>query len=254
MIKPIRRRVKKGYNKIAATIALLSLEIVVVLVAFLAALAVFIFIADMIFLKKRNGFDVAVSNFLSAYVSPAMTDVMQFFSFLGTHYFLIPANLALVCYFAFIKKHRWYSIKVPVVAVSGVLLMFILKFIFNRERPLTPLLEPARGLSFPSGHALMSFTFYGLIIYLVWNSIGHRLLRSILITGLLILIFFIGLSRIYLVVHYASDVLAGFSLGLIWLVLCISLLDKMEQYSRRNIPVVQPAEVPATPDEPALDK
>lgn len=254
MIKPIRRRVRKSYNKIVATIALLSLEIVVVLVAFLAALVVFIFIADMIFLKKRNNFDMAVSKLLSGYVSPAMTDVMQFFSFLGTHYFLIPANLALVCYFAFIKKHRWYSIKVPVVAVSGVLLMFILKFIFNRERPLTPLLEPARGLSFPSGHALMSFTFYGLIIYLVWNNIERRFLRSVLTTCLLLLIFCIGLSRIYLVVHYASDVLAGFSLGLIWLILCISLLDKMEQYSRRNIPVVQPTEVANGPGDAAFNK
>lgn len=244
MIKPIKRvrkHVKHGINKVVATIALLSLELFVVLVAFFCSLGIFIFVARMIFLEKRDGFDTAVSNFMAMNVTETNTSIMQFFSFIGTHYFLIPANLALVCYFAFIKKHRWYSIKIPVVAISGVVLMFLLKFIFNRQRPLTPLLDHAQGLSFPSGHALMSFTFYGLLIYLVWNNVDNKMLRFLLITGLLLVILFIGISRVYLVVHFASDVIAGFCLGLMWLVLCIFLLDKMEQYSRRNIPVVQEA-------------
>lgn len=95
---------------------------------------------------------------------------MQAFSFLGAHTFLIPANLTLIAWFLFIKKHRWYSIKVPVIAFSSLLLMFCLKFIFQRNRPLTPLLAEAKGYSFPSGHALMSLTFYGLIIFLVWQK------------------------------------------------------------------------------------
>ncbi|MEO5781764.1 MAG: hypothetical protein ABIQ07_00745, partial [Ginsengibacter sp.] len=92
-------------------------------------------------------------NFLSKNISDANTDVMQVFTFLGTHTFLIPANLALIAWFLFIKKHRWYSINVPVVAISSLLLMFILKMIFHRDRPLTPLLQAAQGYSFPSGHA-----------------------------------------------------------------------------------------------------
>jgi undecaprenyl-diphosphatase len=165
---------------------------------------------------------------------------MKVFSFLGDHRFLIPVNLSLIFYFLFIKKHRWYSIKIPAVAISGVVLMFILKHLFNRERPLTPLLEPARGLSFPSGHSLMSFTFYGLMIYLVWTNIENKLLSSVLVTGLLLIILFIGISRIYLEVHYATDVIAGFCMGLMWLVLSLYILDKMERYSRRKVnPVVQ---------------
>jgi undecaprenyl-diphosphatase len=118
--------------------------------------------------------------------------------------------------------------------------MFFLKHLFNRERPLTPLLEPARGLSFPSGHSLMSFTFYGLMIYLVWTNVQNKLLSSILITALLLIILFIGISRVYLEVHYATDVIAGFCMGLMWLVLSLYTLDKMERYSRRKVnPVVQ---------------
>jgi undecaprenyl-diphosphatase len=231
--------VKRVVRKTIATITLLSLELLVILIAFFGALSIFIFVARMV-LKKKNGFDVMADNFITRYINDGNTQIMQVFSLLGDHRFLIPANLVLICYFLFIKKHRWYSIKVPAVAISGVVLMFLLKFIFHRERPLTPLLEPARGLSFPSGHSLMSFTFYGLLIFLVWKNIEHRLLSSILITALLLIIMFIGISRVYLEVHYATDVIAGFCMGLMWLVLSLYTLDKMERYSRRKVnPVVQ---------------
>jgi undecaprenyl-diphosphatase len=237
--KVIVRPVKRVVRKTIATITLLSLELLVVLVAFIGAMSIFIFVARMV-LRKKNGFDVWADNFITRYINDSNTEIMKVFSFLGDHRFLIPVNLSLIFYFLFIKKHRWYSIKIPAVAISGVVLMFILKHLFNRERPLTPLLEPARGLSFPSGHSLMSFTFYGLMIYLVWTNIENKLLSSVLVTGLLLIILFIGISRIYLEVHYATDVIAGFCMGLMWLVLSLYILDKMERYSRRKVnPVVQ---------------
>ena len=125
MIKYVRHGVKKIY----AAIALLSIEIILLTGIFSAALFAFIGIAKMIFKGKKEDFDEYAFNFLAKYVSDINTDVMQVFTFLGTHTFLIPANLALVTYFLFIKKHRWYSIKVPVVALSSLLLMFCLKFI-----------------------------------------------------------------------------------------------------------------------------
>src|SRR5205085_3960705 len=129
-------------------------------------------------------FDVQAFKLLSGFVSDVNTNVMLFFTFLGTHIFLIPANLVLSAYFLFVKKQRWYSIKIPVVAISSLLLMFSLKYFFRRTRPLSPLLEEAKGYSFPSGHALMSFTFYGLLIYLAWLNIKNTWLKWICITGL----------------------------------------------------------------------
>ena len=161
---------------------------------------------------------------------------------MAQHTFLIPANLILVTYFLFIKKHRWYSIKVPVVALSSLLLMFCLKFIFHRDRPLTPLLEAAKGYSFPSGHALMSITFYGLLIFLVWQNEKMHWLKWMLTILLVLLIIFIGISRVYLRVHYASDVLAGFCVGLMWLLLSLWVLRKIETYSRKKVdPVLEQA-------------
>jgi undecaprenyl-diphosphatase len=113
--------------------------------------------------------------------------------------------------------------------------MFFLKQFFNRPRPLTPLLKPVNGLSFPSGHALMSVTFYGLLIVLVWENIADRFWKWTFTILLLMLIILIGFSRVYLRLHYFSDVIAGFSAGIIWLTLCIWTISRMERFSRREI-------------------
>ena len=236
MIRYVRHGMKKAY----AAVALLSIEIIVLLGVFSAALYAFISIAKMIFKEKKETFDQHAFSFLASKVSDINTDVMQVFTFLGTHTFLIPANLILIAYFLFIKRHRWYSIKVPVVALSSLLLMFVLKSIFHRDRPLIPLLEAAKGYSFPSGHATMSITFYGLMIYIVWHYIEKTWLKWSLSISLVLLIGFIGVSRVYLRVHYASDVLAGFCVGLMWLLLSLWILKKIETFSIRKVdPVIE---------------
>jgi undecaprenyl-diphosphatase len=230
--------VRSGVKKVWARITLLSLELIVILIAFFSALAAFIFVAQLVFLKQKDELDTNIFNYLSNYVSAVNTSLMQSFSFLGAHHFLIPANLILVAYFLLIRKERWYSIKVPAISLTSLILMSVLKQFFHRDRPLVPLLQAAQGLSFPSGHAMMSSTFYGLIIYLVWRNIQNKPVRWLITIALLLLIFFIGLSRIYLRVHYPTDVMAGFCLGLIWLVLSISILNKMERIGKKEIDLV----------------
>ena len=120
-------------------------------------------------------------------------------------------------------------------------MMFVLKRLFNRPRPDIPLLEEARGLSFPSGHAMVSFCFYGLLAYIIWKSDAKKWVKWVAVIMLFLLVLFIGFSRIYLKVHYASDVMAGFCVGLIWLVLCLWILKRIEKFSRRKVdPVVEP--------------
>ncbi len=236
------KTVRHGIKRIYAAIALLSIEIIVLVGVFGTALFAFIGIAKMIFKEKKETFDQHAFTLLANEVNEINTNVMQVFSFLGSHTFLIPANLTLVAWFLLIKKHRWYSIKVPVVALSSLLLMFLLKLIFQRDRPLTPLLEAAHGYSFPSGHALMSITFYGLLIFLVWLNIKNVWGKWSLTLLLAFLIIFIGISRVYLRVHYTSDVLAGFCVGLMWLLLSLWVLRKIETYSRQKVdPVIEQA-------------
>jgi membrane-associated phospholipid phosphatase len=229
------RRIQKRFRKIfSEQLKLFSLEIFMLLITFTIALTAFIMIARMVFEGRTQNFDNRALTFIAGYVTNINTDVMQGFTFLGTHLFLIPANLLLTVWFLFIKTRRWYSIKIPAVALSSLLLMFILKLIFRRDRPVGPLLQAARGFSFPSGHALMSVTFYGLLILIVWQNVKQGWLKWTLSVLLVLLIIVIGLSRVYLRVHYASDVLAGFSVGLVWLLFSLWILSKLEKMSKRN--------------------
>lgn len=231
MIKKVSGRVKKIWTELA----FLSVEVVVVLAIFVVSLIAFILITRHIFILKDEQFDYRVFHFLQSHVSKRNNSIMLFFTFLGTHLFLIPANIILIIYFLFVKKHRLYSIEIPVIALSSMSLMFLLKNIFGRHRPDLPLLREAQGLSFPSGHALMSVTFYGLLIYIIWNSVSRKWLKWTLAILLVLLILVIGFSRIYLRVHYPSDVLAGFATGFLWLVISLWIMHRIEKFSKRKM-------------------
>jgi undecaprenyl-diphosphatase len=153
------------------------------------------------------------------------------FTFLGKHQFLIPANLVLIFYFSLVSHQNWFSIRVTVIALSSLLLMFLLKYLFRRKRPLSPLLKAAKGLSFPSGHAIMAVTFYGLLIYIWQHTIDIAWLGVVVSCLLVVIILLIGFSRIYLRVHYASDVIAGFIIGLLWLLISMAVLANLEVYA-----------------------
>ena len=232
--------ISKGARKLWAAIVLLSVEMLLLIVLFIAALLAFAYLIRKVIVLQNTGFDQSVFNFLGNYVSERNNELMLFFTFLGTHNFLIPANLVLIAYFLFIRKHKWYSIKVPAIALTSLGLMFGLKHFFGRPRPDVPLIFHADGLSFPSGHALFSISFYGLLIYLIYKGVKAVWLKWTLIILLFVLAMIIGFSRVYLRVHYATDVIAGFCVGFLWLVFTIWLLNRMERYSRKEVdPAVQ---------------
>jgi membrane-associated phospholipid phosphatase len=234
-------RIRTHLSRVYSRIALLSAELIVILISFIAAAIVVILTIREIFWKQREQFDHDVFRFLTRTVSDVNTDIMQFITFFGSPAFLIPAYLILITWFL-AKREKWYSIKIPAVGISSLLLMFLLKELFNRPRPLIPLLDHASGLSFPSGHAFMSFSFFGLLVYIVYRHIENSRVKWALIAFFLLFILAIGFSRIYLRVHYASDVAAGFSLGLMWLVISLFILRKMEKFSAQKlVPDSQPA-------------
>ena len=218
-------------KRIRARLALLSIEMMVVLTMFIISLIAFILITRYVFILKDEQFDIIVFDFLKTHISERNTGIMLFFTFFGAHLFLIPANIVLIIFFLFIRKNKWYSIKIPALALSSLGLMILLKNLFGRHRPDLPLLKEATGLSYPSGHALMSVTFYGLLIYIVWQTVKNRYLKWALTILLIGMIFIIGVSRIYLRVHFPSDVLAGFATGFLWLVISIWILNRLKNKS-----------------------
>ncbi len=229
-------RIQKRIHSLSQAIALLSVELVVVFIIFFVAITFLTMIIRILFFQG-NSFDLdqRAFDFLNSYVSDGTTEFMQFFTFFGGQKFLVPAYLLFFAWYFFIRKNKWYFIKFVVISVSNLLLMFGLKFLFNRPRPLIPLLKQVPGLSFPSGHAFMSLTFFGLLIYVVYHQVKTPWLKWILIVLLLLMIFFVGLSRIYLRVHYISDVLAGYSFGVFSLVIMLWLLHEIEKYNRKKV-------------------
>lgn len=244
------RRLSKGVKKFWAGVALLSVEMAVIFGVFFLSLWAFIFMTRRVFLLRNEDMDNRVFDLLKPYINDTNTSIMNFITFFGKHEFLVPANLLLIGYYLFIKKHRWYSIKIPTIAVSSLLLMFGLKRVFARERPEGQLLKAAENFSFPSGHALMSVTFYGLLAYITWHSVKNKTARLTIIVLLILWILIIGLSRLYLRRHYYSDVVAGFAMGFLWLVLSLKVIRQIEKRGKNVLdPIVQ--QPPQVGNQPA---
>ncbi|MBL7699620.1 MAG: phosphatase PAP2 family protein [Chitinophagaceae bacterium] len=225
----------KHIKKLYASIALLSVELLIVLAMFLLSVITFAFIINYIFGSKGTYFDTQAFDFVKPFISQANTRIIRLITFFGSGEFLVPANIGVAIYFLFLKEHRWYSLRVPVVSLGSFLVMSSLKLFFGRVRPENPVFEAALGFSFPSGHAMSAMTFYGLLIFLVWKYLKNVAVKWILTIALILFIFLIGFSRIYLRVHFASDVLAGFSAGIIWLVLSLWIMHTIEKYTRKKI-------------------
>ena len=208
---------------------LIIAEVLLTLAAFSAIIALLVFSIRKP-IRKHKPVDMLIFDKIKPGVNKVNNKIMLFITFLGKHQFLIPANLILIFYFLLVTKQNWFSIRVITIAISSLVLMILLKQLFQRKRPLSPLLKAARGLSFPSGHAIMAVTFYGLLIYILQHIIAADWLKFVLIVLVIGLIILIGFSRIYLRVHYASDVLGGFIIGLLWLLLSLAILKWLEAY------------------------
>ena len=231
--------IKRIYKRAVAASALFTIELLVVWAIFLICVIVFLYLSSAILAGGELGIDQAAFGFAKEISNPTLSKFIEFITFFASRNFLTPAALLLVGYFLFVRKHRWYSLKVPVVALGSITLNVVLKYFFDRPRPMMPLVE-ASGLSFPSGHSMVAASFYGLLIYLVWHNVKDKTLRNTLIVFLAIFVFFIGFSRIYLRVHYATDVMAGFAAGFLWVVIGIGTLRRIERLSKKEIdPVVE---------------
>lgn len=221
-----RERIKKI---ILEQFALLSLELIVVITLSIFSILAFYKISSLLLDNEIAAFDESVYQYIKGLASPLIDKFMLWATFLGNRQFIVVFCLCLMIYYLFLRPHRWYSIKIPAVAIGSISANIILKEIYDRSRPTAFQMIEASGLSFPSGHAMFNLSFYGLLIYIAHKEIQNKILRIVSIIFLSILILSIGLSRIYLGVHYASDVLAGFCAGFIWLIIALYITNKIEK-------------------------
>ncbi len=178
--------------------------------------------------------DEYIRGFVHQFAFPTLTILMQIASFLGSTLFLTLLGISIVITL-YLNKHRRGAIIFTITTIGASLLLASLKIAFRRARP-EPFFDtilPA-SYSFPSGHSLASFCFYGALAAIITVRIEKFRLKILVWLAATILILLIGISRIYLGVHYPSDVLAGFAVGLIW-VITIAVGDKLIHAKDKNI-------------------
>ena len=210
----------------------LSVRFLVVAAMFLLFFFVFIVIANEMVLENENQLDTAVFDQVDRITNPTLTRLMEFITVFGSRYFLLPAYLVLIGYFLVFKRHRKLSLDVAAIGITSTIVLLVLKALFHRQRPLDPLLPHVNGYSFPSGHSFCSFTFFGLLIYILWKNKINAYPRWIASTLFFLFATVIAFSRVYLHVHYASDVVAGFCLCTAWLGFSIWILSRLNGASR----------------------
>ena len=191
------------------------------IVLFLCIILIIGIIQDLLN-KEIDKLDVAGYNLVSEYlISDNVTPIAKAITQLGGAIFLIGLSITL----AIVIKNKKIGILIWVNIAISTLLNQILKFIIQRPRPTEFRIIDESGYSFPSGHSMISATFYGFLIYLIYKNVKNKYLKYSLITMLVILILLIGTSRIYLGVHYTSDVLAGFLIAISYLIIFTTVSD-----------------------------
>ena len=185
----------------------------------------FLALTEDVFNKEIMQGDIIGYKIISTFlISDFVTPIAKFITNFGGAIFLSIATIALLLLIK--NKKTGLSIFSNIVIIT--ILNQLLKRILRRPRPTEFRIVEETGYSFPSGHSMVSMAFYGYLIYLIYRYIKNKYIKWSLIVLLSILICLIGISRIYLGVHYTSDVLGGFLLSISYLVVYISLIKNLK--------------------------
>ncbi|MGC2186373.1 MAG: phosphatase PAP2 family protein [Terriglobales bacterium] len=188
-----------------------------------AVLSLFLFawIGDGVAHDRTAGFDLAIRNQVHAYASPPLTKAMIFISFLGGDGLTAAAILSVIAFLVF--HWRREALWMVVTILGALVLDLSLKYAFHRPRPVPFFVPVPYTYSFPSGHSLFSFCFYGVLAGLLTRRIRSPMGRVLIWTLAAVLVAAIGLSRVYLGVHYPSDVIAGYLAASLWVSTLVAL-------------------------------
>lgn len=200
-----------------------------IFVYFFLSIVIGLFTQDILVMS-----DLRILNIARTFWSPGLNKFMFFVTTLGSGEVIFVGTFALSIFFYLLGRWR-YLVSLVASVLLGEVFVRILKYSIERGRPpLSISLVEANGYSFPSGHAFMAAIFYGLVAYFVVRSAKRKLHKIFAILFFLILIGFIGYSRIYLGAHWPTDVLAGFASGAAWIAVFITALEMRRKYKKKR--------------------
>ncbi|HKR97031.1 MAG TPA: phosphatase PAP2 family protein [Candidatus Angelobacter sp.] len=212
-------------------IAFFEVAIIISLAVAILCLFVFVWLGREMRTGDTLRFDETIRNWVHQFASPGLTVLMKVFSMLGAQILAV----VLVAAFVIFARLRWKRAALWLaIAMAGALVLEAsLKYAYHRIRPQAYFVPEPASYSFPSGHALTSFCFYGVLAGLITDRIKSLSWRIIVWTAATLLVIAIGLSRIYLGVHYPSDVFAGYLAATVW-VGTIIVLDHVRKVRKSS--------------------
>lgn len=193
-------------------------------------LFVFVFVCRYALRTSLGILDLSVYGFISSFRNPVLTEVFMTISLFSGSAVLIILSLCLL----FVFKNKKYCLLSFLNLILVVFVNQILKLLFSRPRPFEWMITEESGYSFPSGHAMVSSAFYGMIIYLIWRTSMPKKIKILWTVILSLLIILICISRIYLGVHYTSDVIGGVALSLSYLLVATSLIEYYLKWQKKK--------------------
>ena len=209
----------KAKNKIST-----KTEILILIAVFgVVASGIITYMVGFVYDTMQTKFDIAMQNFFFSLRNPVLNPIV-----IALTHTTDTITIIMMCVILLIlPNRRKYGVPVSLAALGGVAVYKPMKHIFLRSRPDVSLhLVQQGGYSFPSGHSVTSIVVYGLLIYLINRYCPNGKLKKILITICALLFIFVGPSRIYVGVHWPTDVLAGWCIGFSVLAVAIIILER----------------------------
>ncbi|UWX56542.1 phosphatase PAP2 family protein [Maribacter litopenaei] len=208
------------------------ITIIISLVVVVVGINLFIELTDTLKTDTLAKYDTDITNFIISYRNPALTKYFIFVTDVGdVRGYLIVLGLFVILSWRILKSWK-YVLQSAVVLALATLSNMALKRFIDRARPGIEHLVSVETLSYPSGHAMSAMAFFGFLIYLISKLRINKVLKYTLMVLFAFLILSIGISRIYLGVHFPSDIAGGFIAGFIWVVFCVLIFDVIQIFRR----------------------
>lgn len=173
--------------------------------------------------------DAEIMNFIAPFRNIGITKALIFLTFLANWQIIVSLSIVAIVILGLLRKKREIIFLITAL-ISGEIIYSLFKLLIHRQRPdIKFFLISENGYSFPSGHAVMSVVFYGIISYFIYKICKKWWQKLILLSTFFIFIFLIGLSRIYLGVHWTSDIIVGWLLGFLILVFFIVIFERLKK-------------------------
>ena len=208
------------------------ITVTVALILVIGGINLFIELTDTLKTEALATYDQQITDYVISYRSPKLTNYFIFVTHVGDIYGYLFVMISIILLSILVFKHWKYVVQITTVLLLSAVSNLILKRFIDRARPGIEHLVSVETLSYPSGHAMSAMAFYGFVIFLVYRFKMNLFLKIITIFILFVLIISIGISRIYLGVHFPSDIAGGFIAGFIWVIFCILLFNLIEVFRR----------------------